>query len=103
MRDRSEIRQKIKQAQFRHTKRELVARFGKGEWPAEEVTSFKKGKRDFFAHASIPEIAKDYPDVAALLWALGERGVEEGLMAEATLVGRMGGVFLWADTLSLWT
>ena len=52
--------------------------------------------REFFAQAPLHEIAREYPDVAALLWAAGAR--PEDWVPGATLVGKMGGISLWADT-----
>ena len=53
--------------------------------------------RDFFASSPIHVIAKDYPDVAALMWVLQEQP-DQPLVVNGSLVGRMGGVMLWADT-----
>lgn len=98
MRDASEIRQKIKQAQFRHVKRILRQRFTpNGEWPKDEVTEIKEEYREFFLSNPIHEIAKEFPDVAALMWVLGEHP-DEPLAPNGTMVGSMGGVLLWADT-----
>lgn len=98
MRGRSEIRQKLKQAQFRHVKKILRSRFSsKGEWPSQEVADIKEEYRCFFAEAPLHEIARDFPDVAALMWVLGERP-DEPLRPHSTMVGAMGGVVLWADT-----
>lgn len=98
MRDAGEIRQKIKQAQYRHVKRVLCSRFPPNEkWPKDEVEKIKAEYRTFFATSPIHVIAKDYPDVAALMWVLQEQP-DQPLVVNGTLVGRMGGVMLWADT-----
>jgi len=98
MRDVGTIRQKLKQAQYRHLKRALCERFKSGEeWPKDEVAATKAEYRVFFSTSSIPLIAKDYPDVAALMWVLEDQP-DEPLAINGTLVGRIGGVMLWADT-----
>jgi hypothetical protein len=98
MRRESEIRQKLKQACFRHVKRDLRDRFPPGaDWPREQVDSVKSEFRRFIATAPIHEIARRYPDVAALMWVLEERS-GQSLRLDGTLVGKMGGVPLWADT-----
>jgi hypothetical protein len=98
MKSEGEIRQKIKQAQYRHVKRILCSRFPPGEdWPKDEVDKIKAEYRDFFATSPIHVIAKDYPDVAALMWVLQEQP-DQPLVVNGSLVGRMGGVMLWADT-----
>ncbi len=97
MRSQGEIRHKLKQAQFRHLKRELLKRLPAGEdWNPEEVTQIKSETRAFFSTAPIHEIAQKYPDVAALLWVLGEQR-DEPLVVNGSLVGSMDGVMLWAD------
>jgi len=98
MRSEGEIRQKVKQAQYRHVKRILCSRFPPGEdWPKDEVDKIKAEYRDFFSTSPIHVIAKDYPDVAALMWVLQEQP-DQPLVVNGSLVGRMGGVMLWADT-----
>lgn len=101
MRDASDVRQKLKQAQFRHVKRVLRRQFAAipsgGEWPREEVEKTKAEYREFFATRAIHEIAREFPDVAALLWVLEDRP-DEPLAVNGTLVGSMGGILLWADT-----
>jgi hypothetical protein len=93
-----EIRRKIKQAQYRHVKRVLCSRFPPNEeWPKDEVDRIKAEYRDFFATSPIHVIAKDFPDVAALMWALGDQP-DHPLAVNGSLVGRMGGVMLWADS-----
>jgi len=63
MKTEGEIRQKIKQAQYRHVKRILCSRFPPGEdWPKDEVDKIKAEYRDFFATSPIHVIAKDYPN-----------------------------------------
>ena len=100
MRSEGELRNKIRQAQFRHLKRLLRKRFpSDGDWDREEVQRIKAEFKEFMATAAIHEIAKDFPDVAALLWVLdSERETENILIPDASLVGSLGGVFLWADT-----
>ena len=98
MRDASEIRQKLKQAQYRHVKRILRGKFPRGEdWPKREVEEIKDEYRDFFQDAPLHEIARDFPDVAALMWVLEDQP-DQALAVNGTLVGSMGGVMLWADT-----
>lgn len=98
MKDASEIRQKLKQAQYRHVKRILRQRFPRGEdWPRAEVEEIKEEYRAFFHEAPLHEIARDFPDVAALMWVLDQQP-EQALVVNGTLVGSMGGVLLWADT-----
>lgn len=98
MRDEGEIRQKLKQAQFRHLKRVLRSRFAsKEDWPKDEVAEIKSEVKEFFQTAPLHEIAAKYPDVAALLWVLDARD-SNPLVPGGTLVGRMDGVVLWADT-----
>ena len=98
MRDLGEIRQKIKQAQYRHVKRILCGRFPPNEeWPKAEVEKIKAEYREFFASSPIHVIAKDFPDVPALMWVIQEQP-DQPLAVNGTLVGRMGGVMLWADT-----
>ena len=70
MKSESAISHKIRQVQYRHVKRELRSRFPKGEtWDKDEVDQVKAEFREFFAQAPLHEIAREYPDVAALLWA----------------------------------
>lgn len=98
MRSESEIRQKLKQACFRHVKRDLRESFPAGDdWPREDVEAIKSEFRRFIATAPIHEIARRYPDVAALMWVLGEQP-DQPLAANGSLVGRMGGIMLWADS-----
>jgi hypothetical protein len=98
MKTEGQIKQKLKQAQFRHVKRLLRKRFppGSGPWPEEEVRALKGEYREFFSTAPLPEIAQDFPDVAALLWILNGRP-DEPLVPNGSLVGSLGGVMLWAD------
>lgn len=98
MKSEGEIRHKIKQAQYRHVKRVLCSRFPPGEeWPKDEVERIKSEYRDFFSKSPLHVIAKDFPDVAALMWALGDQP-DQPLVVNGSLVGRMGGVMLWADS-----
>ena len=98
MKSEGEVRRKIKQAQFRHVKRVLCGRFPPGEkWPKDEVEKIKAEYRDFFASSPIHVIAKDFPDVAALMWVLEDQP-NHPLVVNGSLVGRMGGVMLWADS-----
>ena len=98
MKDHSEIRQKLKQAQYRHVKRILRGRFPRGaDWPRDEVEGIKDEYRDFFQEAALHEIARDFPDVAALMWVLEEQP-DQALVVNGSLVGSMGGVTLWADS-----
>lgn len=97
MRSEGSIRQKLKQAQFRHVKRVLVDKFPPGEdWSRSEVELVKEEYREFFSNSPIHVIAKDFPDVAALMWVLEDQ--PDGLIVGGSLVGRMGGVLLWADS-----
>ena len=99
MRTEGQVKQKLKQAQYRHLKRELRRKFGSGgSWPPEEVEKSKAVLRQFFSTATIPEVAQNYPDVAALMWVLGDQSDQDLLPYEQALVGRMGGVLLWADS-----
>jgi hypothetical protein len=98
MKGSGEIRQKLKQAQYRHLKRLLRKRLPTDEdWDRNDVQGIKKELREFFSAAPLHEIAQRFPDVAALLWVLAERD-DEDLIPEGTLVGSLDGVFLWADT-----
>ena len=98
MKDPSEIRQKLKQAQYRHVKRILRGTFPQGvDWPKEEVESIKDEHRAFFQEAPLHVIARDFPDVAALMWVLEDQP-DQALVVNGTLVGSMGGVMLWADS-----
>ena len=98
MKSEGEIRHKIKQAQYRHVKRVLCSRFPPNEdWPKDEVERIKSEYRTFFSTSPIHVIAKDFPDVAALMWVLEEQP-DQALMVNGSLVGRMGGVMLWADS-----
>ena len=98
MKTAGDIRRKIQQAQYRHVKRVLCSRFPPGEdWPKEDVVRIKAEYRDFFSKSPIHVIAKDFPDVAALMWALGDQP-DQPLVVNGSLVGRMGGVMLWADS-----
>ncbi len=98
MREQGEIRQKLKQAQFRHVKRILDNYFSSdGDWPREEVESIKREYRELFTNSPVHVIAKDFPDVAALMWVLGDRP-DQPLVPGGTMVGKLGGVVLWADT-----
>tara|TARA_Y100000310_G_scaffold194587_1_gene194566 strand:+ start:315 stop:743 length:429 start_codon:yes stop_codon:yes gene_type:complete len=102
MKERGEIAQKLKQARFRHVKRELEKHFvgQEGKWDAEEVKRVKHTVRQFFETAPLHEVAARYPDVAALLWVLGDNvdtRKTNDLVPNGTLVGSMGGVMLWAD------
>lgn len=98
MRDPSEIRQKLKQAQYRHVKRILREQFSSnGEWPKKEVARIKQEYKEFFLNSPLHEIARDFPDVAALMWVLDQRP-DEPLAPNGSMVGAMGGVLLWADT-----
>jgi len=98
MKDPSEIRQKLKQAQYRHVKRILRGRFPQGaDWPRGEVDEIKDEYRAFFQEAPLHEIARDFPDVAALMWVLEDQP-DQALVVNGTLVGSMGGVMLWADS-----
>lgn len=103
MKVKGEIAQKLKQARFRHVKRELEKHFAgqDGDWDKKEVSQVKAALKDFFETAPLHEIASKYPDVAALLWVLGDNeDVRKtgDLIPNGTLVGSMGGVMLWADS-----
>jgi hypothetical protein len=96
-----EIRRKIKQAQFRHVKRVLRGQFPTGGiWPKDEVDRIKGEYREFFSSSPLHVIAKDFPDVAALMWALGGPPDQPVVVkpSDEWLVGRMGGVMLWASS-----
>lgn len=98
MKTDGEIRQKIKQAQFRHIKRILRESMPEGEvWPRSEVENIKNHYKEFFSSAPVHVIAKDFPDVAALMWVLGDHP-DCCLVVGGSLVGSLGGVFLWADS-----
>jgi len=98
MRSASEVRQKLKQAQFRHVKRILREQFPSDEdWPKTEVNEIKDQYREFFQETPLHQIASRFPDVAALMWVL-EACPDEPLAPNGTMVGAMGGVLLWADT-----
>jgi hypothetical protein len=98
MRTQGDIRQKIKQAQFRHVKRILKSTLPKGEeWTREEVESIKDQYKEFFSSSPIHVIAKDFPDVAALMWVLDDHP-ECCLIPDGSIVGSLGGVILWADS-----
>jgi len=99
MRTEGQILQKLKQAQYRHVKRVLIAHFKDvaGDWPSEEVDRIKSEYREFFANSPVHVIAKDFPDVAALMWVLKDQP-EQVLVPNGSLVGKIGGVPLWADT-----
>ncbi len=98
MRTQSEIQQKLKQAKYRHVKRILRDHFPRDQdWPKEEVEEIKGEYRDFFQEAPLHEIARDFPDVAALMWVLQDQP-DQALVVNGTMVGAMGGVTLWADT-----
>jgi|TARA_R110000824_G_scaffold48399_25_gene136756 hypothetical protein len=100
MRSEGEVRHKLKQVQYRHLKRALRKFFPSNEeWDREAVQKVKTQFKELLATSTIHEIAKDFPDVAALMWVLNESGEsEDTLVAGASLVGSLGGVFLWADT-----
>ena len=98
MRTRSAIQQKLKQAKYRHVKRILRDRFPRDQdWPKDEVEEIKAEYRAFFQEAPLHEIARDFPDVAALMWVLQEQP-DQALAVNGTMVGAMGGVLLWADS-----
>ena len=98
MRTRSAIQQKLKQAKYRHVKRILRDRFPRDQdWPKDEVEEIKAEYRTFFQEAPLHEIARDFPDVAALMWVL-EDPPDQALAVNGTMVGAMGGVMLWADS-----
>ena len=100
MKTEGEIRRKIQQAQYRHVKKILRTRFhhlGDGEWPAKEVKGIKSDYKEFFSVSPVHVIAQQFPDVAALMWAVGDQQ-EHSLVVNGSLVGRMGGVMLWADS-----
>ena len=98
MRTRSEIHQKLKQAKYRHVKRILRDRFPRDQdWPKHEVEQIKDEYRAFFQEAPLHEIAREFPDVAALMWVLQDQP-DQALAVNGTMVGAMGGVMLWADS-----
>ena len=98
MKTEGEIRQKIKQAQFRHIKRILKDTMPEGEvWSRDEVESIKNHYTEFFSSAPVHIIAKDFPDVAALMWVLGDHP-DCCLMVGGSMVGNLGGILLWADS-----
>lgn len=98
MRTEGQILQKLKQAQFRHLKRVLQKKFSgvEGVWPEGEVAKVKDDFREFVEGGDLPAIASKFPDVAALLWVLGDPEDEREAFPENCLVGKMGGVPLWA-------
>ena len=100
MRSRGDIKQKLKQASFRHLKRTLRQSLPPNEdWDPDEIAAIKAEFREFMAAAPVHEIARNYPDVAALMWVLSEDDpVNGGLVPGATLVGSLDDVLLWADT-----
>jgi hypothetical protein len=100
MKTEGEIRRKLQQAQYRHVKKILRTKFrhlGDGEWPSNEVESIKSDYKEFFSVSPTHVIAQQFPDVAALMWVL-EAQPDQPLMPNGSLVGRMGGVMLWADS-----
>lgn len=141
MKTQSEIKQKLKQVQFRHAKKEIeqllaiepvncaynrkleLSGFGQIGFCASE-TCPRKGKscdtrlgdlatscghyaplldadaartraKHFFASAHPGEIARMYPDVAALLWTLDDTPVESH---DPYLVGTWAGHSIWASS-----
>lgn len=97
MRSEGDLRQKLKQVQYRHLKRMLREVFpADEEWDRDSVQTLKNDFKVLVATAPLHQLAKDFPDLAALMWALGEE--REDLVPGATLVGSLGGVYLWADT-----
>tara|TARA_B100001939_G_scaffold316628_1_gene302680 strand:- start:602 stop:988 length:387 start_codon:yes stop_codon:yes gene_type:complete len=97
MRSEGDVKQKLKQAQYRHLKKALRKYFPSNEeWDRAAVQQVKAEFKELLATAPLHKIAKEFPDVAALMWVLEQQ--EEELVPGATLVGSLGGVFLWADT-----
>ena len=96
MKSVGEVKQKLKQAKFRHVKKRILAKFGKDKVSHEEIELFK---RQLYAIFDSPPhiVAQEFPDVAALMWVLEEES-DADLMVEATLVGTLDGVMLWADS-----
>ena len=95
MRTAGEIKQKLKQAKFRHVKRLILERFGKESADREEIELLK---RQVYAIFDSPPhiVAREFPDVAALMWVLD--GDSSDFVADSTLVGTLDGVMLWADS-----
>lgn len=62
----------------------------------QEVAKVKEDFREFVDSGDLPAIASKFPDVAALLWVLGDPEDEREAFPENCLVGKMGGVPLWA-------
>ena len=99
MRSAGDVKQKIKQAQYRHLKKILRKMFpADEEWDRAQVQEVKAKFKELLATAPLHQIAHDFPDVAALMWVLNEETEPEDFVPGATLVGSLGGVFLWADT-----
>ena len=99
MRSEGDVKQKLKQAQYRHLKKVLRKLFPPDEeWDRIKVQEVKASFKEAMATAPLHEIAKDFPDVAALMWVLETETTQEDLVPGSTLVGSLGGVFLWADT-----
>lgn len=98
MRSEGDVKQKLKQAQYRHLKRVLRKLFpANEEWDRKAVQQVKTDFKELMATAPLHRIANEFPDVAALLWVLDNES-EQDLVPGSTLVGSLGGVFLWADT-----
>lgn len=100
MKTEGEIRRKLQQAQYRHVKKIMRTRFrqlGDGDWPTKEVDTIKSDYREFFSVSPVHVIAQQFPDVAALMWVLEDQP-NQSLVVNGSLVGRMGGTMLWADS-----
>ena len=97
MRSPGEIRQKLKQAQFRHVKKFLRSRFPGQHWNQGEVELAKIEIKESF-QSPIHVVAQEFPDVAALRWVLEDADDNGEFVAGSTLVGSLDGVLLWADT-----
>ena len=99
MRSEGDVKQKLKQVQYRHLKKVLRKLFPPDEeWDRSKVQEVKAEFKTAIATAPLHEIAKDFPDVAALMWVLDAETAQEDLVPGSTLVGSLAGVFLWADT-----
>lgn len=97
MRTIGEVRQKFKQARYRHFKKLLLASLpSEGDWDPDEA-ALKKEEVAKILSQPTHILAQRFPDLAALLWVLGEDSGSP-FVPGATLVGSLDGVLLWADT-----
>jgi hypothetical protein len=97
MKSPGEVRQKLKQVRYRHFKRLLLMSFpsGGGDWDGDEVSA-KKDEIAKLLSQPAPSLAREFPDLAALVWVLEEDSPPTS--GETLLVGSLDGVLLWADT-----